>query len=130
MPLLRLVVLLMLLRAERFYVITSNLPHATSMDARSNMKKSYGNTGTPITMDMGGFKVYYRNHVGGARQAFFKVADHNEARNETLNLYGGSIDDSPVRIERMDVFGNHTHTWYSENIWDSCLKLIGRGDYV
>ena len=86
-------------------------------------RKSYGNTGTPITMDMGGFNVHYRNHLGGMRKAFFKDANQNEARNSTLELYGDQIDDSPCRIERFDIFGNHTHTWTSDNIWDSCLRL-------
>ena len=85
--------------------------------------RSYGNGSSPITIDMGGFYVYYRNHLGGARKAFHKVADHNEARNETINLHGGEIDISPVKVERIDIFGNHTHTWYSECIWDSALRL-------
>jgi hypothetical protein len=77
-------------------------------------------------MDMGGFYVYYRNNLGGARKAFMKVSDHNEAINETLNIHGGSIDVSPVRVERHDIFGNHTHTWTSDCIWDSALRLQAR----
>ena len=92
-------------------------------------RKSYGNTGTHITMDMGGFNVHYRNHLGGMRKAFFKDANQNEARNSTLELYGDTIDDSPCRIERFDIFGNHTHTWTSDNIWDSCLMLQWKDDY-
>ena len=95
-------------------------------DLKGNDWKTYGNTGTPITMDMGGFWCYYRNNLGGARQSFHKVSDHNEARDEVLNLYGGTIDISPIKVERHDVFGNHTHTYYSECIWDSCLKLRDR----
>ena len=53
------------------------------LDLKGKEWKSYGNTGTPITMDMGGFYCYYRNNLGGARTAFFKVSDHNEARDET-----------------------------------------------
>ena len=76
-----------------------------------------------LMMDQGGFRVSYRNHLGGNGVAFLKTSDHNEARNETIRMYGGEIDDSPVRIERISLEGNHTHTWYSENIWDSCLTL-------
>ena len=37
--------------------------------------KSYGNTGTPITMDMGGFEIQYREPIcGGNRMAFHKTA--------------------------------------------------------
>jgi hypothetical protein len=93
------------------------------LDLKGKEWKSYGNTGTPITMDMGGFYCYYRNNLGGARTAFFKVSDHNEARDEVLNMYGGEIDISPLKVERIDTFGNHTHTYYTECIWDSCLKL-------
>ena len=96
------------------------------LDLKGKEWKSYGNTGTPITMDMGGFYVYYRNHLGGARKAFHKVANHNEARDETLNLHGGEIDVSPVKVERIDIFGNHTHTWTSDCIWDSALRLQAR----
>jgi len=76
-----------------------------------------------LMLDQGGFRVHYRNHLGGMRVAFFKTADHNEARNETLRMYGDTIDDSPVRIERIAMFGEHTHTWTSDNIWDSSLML-------
>ena len=95
----------------------------SKVDLSGNPIKSYGNGSSPITMDMGGFYVYYRNHLGGARTAFFKVSDHNEARDEVLNMYGGEIDISPLKVERIDTFGNHTHTYYTECIWDSCLKL-------
>ena len=76
-----------------------------------------------LMIDQGGFRVSYRNMLGGLRVAFFKTSDHNEARNETLRMYGDTIDDSPVRIERISLEGNHTHTWTSDNIWDSALRL-------
>ena len=40
--------------------------------------------------------------------------------------YGGNIDESPLKVERIDTFGNHTHTYYTECIWDSRLKLRDR----
>ena len=86
-----------------------------------------------LMLDQGGFRVSYRNMLGGNRTRFFKVSDHNEARNETLNMYGGEIDDSPVRIERIAMFGEHTHTWTSDNIWDSSLRLqwvIDANDFI
>ena len=93
-------------------------------DLKGKKWKSWGNgSGTPITMDQGGFYCYYRNNLGGARVAFFKVSDHIEAHNSVLNMYGGDIDESPLKVERIDTFGNHTHTYYSEHIWDSRLKL-------
>ena len=83
---------------------------------------SYGNTGTPVTMDKGGFKIQYRNELGGNRMAFFKVANHNDARNSFNEIHGGEVDETPLRIERFDVFGNHTDTWTCDNNWDSCLR--------
>jgi len=76
-----------------------------------------------LMIDQGGFRVSYRNMLGGLRVAFFKTATPHEARNETLRMYGDTIDDSPVRIERISLEGNHTHTWTSDNIWDSALRL-------
>ena len=94
------------------------------MNPRTGLKgQSYGNTGTPITMDMGGFRIQYRNIAGSNRVTFFKVADHNEARQEFNAILGGDVDETPLRIERFDIFGNHTHTWTCDNNWDSCLRL-------
>jgi len=93
-------------------------------DLKGNVWKSWGNVAKdcPITMDLGGFYCYYRNNLGGARKAFFKSADHIEAHYAVLDMYGGNIDESPLKVERIDTFGNHTHTYYTENIWDSRLK--------
>jgi len=74
--------------------------------------KSYGNTGTPITMDMGGWNIYYREpHCGGNRMAFHKTATLLQAVAEFNTIERTSGFDTPLRIERMDVFGNHTDTW-------------------
>ena len=74
--------------------------------------KSYGNTVTPITMDMGGFRISYREPIcGGNRIAFHKTATLMNAVAEFNTLERTSGFDTPLRIERMDVFGNHTDTW-------------------
>ena len=94
------------------------------MNPRTGLKgQSYGNTGTPITMDMGGFRIQYRNALGGNRESFFQTSDHNEARQEFNQYVVGreGIDETPLRIERFDIFGNHTDTWTCDNNWDSCL---------
>ena len=63
-------------------------------DLKGNVWKSWGHgSGTPITMDMGGFYCYYRNNLGGARKAFFKATDHIEAHQSVLDMYGGNIDE-------------------------------------
>ena len=88
------------------------------MNPRTGLKgQSYGNTGTPITMDMGGFYIYYREPIlGGNRQSFHKtstmlnaVAEFNTL--EHTSMSEGKPFETPLRIERFDIFGNHTHTW-------------------
>ena len=74
--------------------------------------QSYGNTGTPITMDMGGFYIYYREPIcGGNRQSFHKTSTMLQAVAEFNTLETTSGFDTPLRIERHDIFGNHTDTW-------------------
>ena len=88
------------------------------MNPRTGLKgQSYGNTGTPITMDMGGFMIYYREAIlGGNRQSFHKtstmlnaVAEFNTL--EHTSMSEGKPFETPLRIERHDIFGNHTPTW-------------------
>ena len=79
--------------------------------------KSYGNTGTPITMDMGGFNILYREPIcGGNRRSFHKtdtmlnaVAEFNTL--EHTSMSNGKPFATPLTIERLDVFGNMTHRW-------------------
>jgi hypothetical protein len=87
--------------------------------------KSYGNTGTPITMDMGCFKIFYREPIlGGNRQAIHKtstmlqaVAEFNTLERTSLSPEGLTFD-TPLRIERFDTFGNHTDTWLMDGRYD------------
>ena len=86
--------------------------------------QSYGNTGTPITMDQGGFMIYYREPIlGGNRSSFHKtstmlqaVAEFNTL--EHTSMSGGKPFDTPLRIERHDIFGNHTDTWTMDARYD------------
>ena len=74
--------------------------------------QSYGNTGTPITMDMGGFYIYYREPIlGGNRQSFHKTSTMLQAVAEFNTLERTSGFDTPLRIERHDIFGNMTDVW-------------------
>ena len=88
-------------------------------DLSGNPMKSYGNTGTPVTMDMGCFKIYYREpHCGGNRQAIHKTSTMLQAVAEFNCLESTSGFDTPLRIERFDTFGNHTHTWTMDGRYD------------
>ena len=81
--------------------------------------KTYGNTGTPITMDMGGWNISYREPIcGGNRKAFLKEATLLQAVAVFNTLERTSGFDTPLRIERFDTFGNHTDTWTMDGRYD------------
>ena len=87
--------------------------------------KSYGNTGTPITMDMGGFEIQYREPIcGGNRRAFHKTDTMLNAVAEFNVIERTSGFDTPLRITRMDIFGNKTHVWTMDSRY-SVPRLIG-----
>ena len=97
------------------------------MNPRTGLKgQSYGNTGTPITMDMGGFYIYYREPIlGGNRQSFHKTDTMLNAVAEFNTLERTSGFDTPLRIERFDTFGNHTHTWTMDGRYDVPREKTG-----
>ena len=79
--------------------------------------KSYGNTGTPITMDMGGFEILYREPIcGGNRRSFHKTSTLMDAVAEFNTLEHTSMSEgepfaTPFSVTRMDIFGNKTQRW-------------------
>ena len=96
--------------------------------------KSYGNTGTPITMDMGGFNIFYREPIcGGNRRSFHKTATMLNAVAEFNTLERTSMSEgepfaTPLTIERLDVFGNITHKWNMDGRYD-VPRLVG-GEFL
>ena len=92
--------------------------------------KSYGNTGTPITMDMGGFNIAYREPIlGGSRRSFHKTATLMDAVAEFNTLVHTSMSEgkpfaTPLSVERMDIFGNMTHRWNLDGRY-SVPRLVG-----
>ena len=95
--------------------------------------KSYGNTGTPITMDMGGFNITYREPIlGGTRRSFHKTATLMDAVAEFNTLTHTSMSEgkpfaTPLSVERMDIFGNMTHRWNMDGRY-SVPRLVGGSD--
>ena len=95
--------------------------------------KSYGNTGTPITMDMGGFHIFYREPInGGSRRSFHKtdtmlnaVAEFNTLTHTSMSE--GKPFSTPLRIERHDIFGNKTHVWTMDGRY-AVPRLIAQYD--
>ena len=91
---------------------------------------SYGNTGTPITMDMGGFEILYREPIcGGNRRSFHKtdtmlnaVAEFNTLQHTSMSE--GKPFETPLSITRLDIFGNKTHRWNMDGRY-SVPRLVG-----
>ncbi len=74
--------------------------------------KLYGNTGTPITMDMGGFEISYREPIlGGNRVSFHKTSTMLNAVAEFNTLERTSGFDTPLSIKRIGMNGQMTDRW-------------------
>jgi hypothetical protein len=70
-------------------------------------------------MDMGCFKIFYREPIlGGNRSGIFKTSTMLQAVAEFNLLERTSGFDTPLRIERIDTFGNHTDTWLMDGRYD------------
>ena len=95
--------------------------------------RSYGNTLTPVTMDMGGFHIYYREPIlGGSRRSFHKTSTLMEAvaefnTIESLSMSEGKPFATPLSVERADIFGNITHRWNMDGRY-SVPRLVGGSD--
>ena len=76
--------------------------------------KSYGNTGTPITMNMGGWRITY--HMDSeVKTAFFCEATLMNAVAVFNSLDGTTgFDAGTLTIDRIDTFGNLTDTYTME----------------
>ena len=77
--------------------------------------KSYGNTGTPITMNMGGWRITY--HKDGEVQipALFCEATLSNAVAVFNSLDSTTgFDAGMLTIDRIDTFGNLTDTFTQE----------------
>ena len=76
--------------------------------------KSYGNTGTPITMNMGGWRIIYHKD-GEIKSSFFCEATlmNAVAVFNSLDSTTG-FDAGPLCIDRIDTFGNLTDTYTME----------------
>jgi len=74
--------------------------------------RSYGNTGTPITMNMGGWRIAYQHPEQGIKTAFFCEATlmNAVAVFNSLDSTTG-FDAGPLCIDRIDTFGNLTDTY-------------------
>ena len=70
-------------------------------------------------MDMGCFKIQYREPIcGGNRLAIHKTRTVLGAVAEFNTLERTSGFDTPMRVERIDTFGNHTDTWLLDGRYD------------
>ena len=76
--------------------------------------KAYGNTGTPITMNMGGWRITYHQD-GEIKAGFFCEATLSNAV-AVFNSLGHTtgFDAGTLTIDRIDTFGNLTDTFTQE----------------
>ena len=77
-------------------------------------RKTYGNTGTPITMDMGGWRITYHKR-GEVKVGFFKERTLSNAVAVFNSLdHTTGFNAGTLTIDRIDTFGNLTDTWLQE----------------
>ena len=83
-------------------------------DLSSNPIKSYGNTGTPITMKMGGWRITYHQD-GEIKAGFFCEATLSDAVHVFNSLgHTTGFNAGTLTIDRIDTFGNLTDTFTQE----------------
>ena len=76
--------------------------------------KSYGNTGTPITLNLGGWRITY------TQDGEIKVAHFNEATlSDAVHVFNSldhttGFNSGTLTIDRLDTFGNLTDTFTEE----------------
>ena len=76
--------------------------------------KSYGNTGTPITLNLGGWRITY------TQDGEIKVAHFNEATlSDAVHVFNSldhttGFNSGTLTIDRLDTFGNITDTFTQE----------------
>ena len=76
--------------------------------------RSYGNTGTPITMDMGGWRITYTKD-GEIKVGLFNEATLSNAVHVFNSLdHTTGFDAGTLTIDRIDTFGNLTDTFTQE----------------
>ena len=76
--------------------------------------KSYGNTGTPITMNMGGWRITYHQD-GEVKYGLFNEATLSDAVHVFNSLdHTTGFNAGTLTIDRIDTFGNLTDTFTQE----------------
>ena len=93
--------------------------------------KSYGNTGTPITMDMGGWRITYTQD-GTIKVGLFNEATLSNAVHVFNSLdHTTGFDAGTLTIDRIDTFGNLTDTFTQEGRYGipHNVKSLGRIRY-
>ena len=94
-------------------------------------RKTYGNTGTPITMDMGGWRITYHKR-GEVKVGFFKERTLSNAVAVFNSLdHTTGFNAGTLTIDRIDTFGNLTDTFTQEGRYGvpHNVKSLGRIRY-
>ena len=92
--------------------------------------KSYGHGTSPITMDMGGWRITYNKH-GNTDVAFMKERTLMDAvrvfnsLDRTTGFNAGTLT-----IDRIDTFGNLTDTWTQEGRYGTPYPVLLMSNFV
>ena len=92
--------------------------------------KSYGHGTSPITMDMGGWRITYTKH-GEVDVAFLKerTLSNAVAVFNTLDRTTG-FNAGTLTIDRIDTFGNLTDTWTQEGRYGTPYPVLLMSNFV
>ena len=92
--------------------------------------KSYGNTGTPITMDMGGWRITYTQD-GEIKVGLFNEATLSDAVHVFNSLgHTTGFNAGTLTIDRIDTFGNLTDTWTQEGRYGTPYPVLLMSNFV
>ena len=92
--------------------------------------KSYGHGTSPITMDMGGWRITYTKR-GEVDVAFMKerTLSNAVAVFNTLDRTTG-FNAGTLTIDRIDTFGNLTDTWTQEGRYGTPYPVLLMSNFV
>jgi len=104
----------------------------TFLTYRDIMKKlkSYGHGTSPITMDMGGWRITYTKH-GDVKVGLFKERTLSDAVHVFNSLgHTSGFNAGTLTIDRIDTFGNLTDTWTQEGRYGTPYPVLLMSNFV
>ena len=92
--------------------------------------KSYGHGTSPITMDMGGWRITYTKH-GDVKVGLFKERTLSDAVHVFNSLgHTSGFNAGTLTIDRIDTFGNLTDPWTQEGRYGTPYPVLLMSNFV